>query len=103
MDGTHGLRRRAVTTHAAPAVGFGAWPYFVVGLLIRLMTFTITYETMVVTTTVETNQTSNQVMLPILHLTGGGFNARGYGTGGWAVSHGRANPCSAARRNHATA
>ena len=51
-------------TNAGAAAGFGAWPYLVVGLLIRLMTFTVAYQTMAVTMTVETNQTSNQVMPP---------------------------------------
>ena len=77
MDGTHGLRRRAVMTNAGAAAGFGAWPYLVVGLLVRLMTFTITYQTMAVTVTVETNQTSNQVMPLILHLALGASNAMG--------------------------
>ena len=54
-----------------------AWPYLVVGLLVRLMTFTITYQTMAVTVTVETNQTSNQVMPLILHLALGASNAMG--------------------------
>ena len=51
--------------------GFGVRPYSTVGVSLRLMAFTITYQTTAVTITVKTNQISKLVMSSILPLAHG--------------------------------
>ena len=53
------------------ALRFGVRPYSTVGVSLRLMAFTITYQTTAVTITVKTNQISKLVMSFILPLAAG--------------------------------
>ena len=69
--------------------GFGVRPYSTVGVSLRLMAFTITYQTTAVTITVKTNQISKLVMSAILSQARGSIRGAQSSGGARRPTHGQ--------------